>query len=144
MHCVKNVSIRSYSGPHFPAFGLNTERYGVSFRIQTKCGKVRSRITPNTDTSHAVTKTRWTLRPAFHNSATIEKLGNPCRHDYNYAEGVYIRTKLMKVLNLKPKLFLTLMPKVKKFLWHNFFSIKLRAILEEKNITRKKHFFLDV
>ena len=26
---VKNVRIRSYSGPHFFAFGLNTERYGV-------------------------------------------------------------------------------------------------------------------
>ena len=25
--------------PHFPAFGLNTERYGVSLRIQSKCGK---------------------------------------------------------------------------------------------------------
>ena len=25
-HCVKSVRIRSYSGPHFPAFGLNTER----------------------------------------------------------------------------------------------------------------------
>ena len=29
-HCVKCVRIRSYSGPHFPAFGLNSERYGVS------------------------------------------------------------------------------------------------------------------
>ena len=29
LHCVKSVSIRSYSGPDFPAFGLNTERYGV-------------------------------------------------------------------------------------------------------------------
>ena len=28
-HCVKSVRIRSYSGPYFPAFGLNTERYGV-------------------------------------------------------------------------------------------------------------------
>ena len=28
-HSVKSVPIRSYSGPHFPAFGLNTERYGV-------------------------------------------------------------------------------------------------------------------
>ena len=26
-HCVKSVLIRSYSGPYFPAFGLNTERY---------------------------------------------------------------------------------------------------------------------
>ena len=28
--CVKSVRIRSYSGLHFPAFGLNTERCGVS------------------------------------------------------------------------------------------------------------------
>ena len=40
-HCVKSVRIRNYSGPHFPAFGLNTE---------SKCGKMRTRITPNTDT----------------------------------------------------------------------------------------------
>ena len=26
-HCVKTVRIRGYSGPHFSAFGLNTERY---------------------------------------------------------------------------------------------------------------------
>ena len=24
LHCVESVHIRSYSGPHFPAFGLNT------------------------------------------------------------------------------------------------------------------------
>ena len=27
LHCVKCVRIWSYSGPHFSAFGLNTERY---------------------------------------------------------------------------------------------------------------------
>ena len=32
-HYVKSVRIRSYSDPHFPAFGLNTERYYVSLRI---------------------------------------------------------------------------------------------------------------
>ena len=53
-HWVKSVHIRSYSGPYFPAFGLNTERYGVSLRIQSKCGKIRTRITPNTDTFYAV------------------------------------------------------------------------------------------
>ena len=26
-HCVKSVRIRSYSGPYFPALGLNTEKY---------------------------------------------------------------------------------------------------------------------
>ena len=29
-----------FSGLYFPAFGLNTERYGVSLRIQSKCGKI--------------------------------------------------------------------------------------------------------
>ena len=36
-HCVKSVRIRSYSGPYFPALYL---------RIQSKCGNVRTRITP--------------------------------------------------------------------------------------------------
>ena len=55
LHCVKSVRIRSYSGPYFfPAFGLNTERCGVSLRIQSKCGEKRTRITPNTDTFDAV------------------------------------------------------------------------------------------
>ena len=54
MHCVKSVRIRSYSGPHFPAFGLNTEKYYVSFRIQSKYGKTRTRIAPNTETFYAV------------------------------------------------------------------------------------------
>ena len=28
-HCVESARIRSYSGPYFPAFRLNTERYAV-------------------------------------------------------------------------------------------------------------------
>ena len=51
---MKSVRIRSYSGPHFPAFELNTERYGVSLRIQSECGKIRTRITPNTDSFNVV------------------------------------------------------------------------------------------
>ena len=54
MHCGKSVRIRSYSGLHFPTFGLTTERYSVSLHIQSKCGKMRTRITLNTDTFHAV------------------------------------------------------------------------------------------
>ena len=41
---------------HFPAFGMNTERYDISLRIQFKCGKIRTRITLNTDTFCAVSK----------------------------------------------------------------------------------------
>ena len=53
-HCVKSVRIRSFSGPYFPSFGLNTERYGASLRIQFECGEIRTRITSNTDTFYAV------------------------------------------------------------------------------------------
>ena len=49
---------------HFTAFRLNTERYFLSLRIQSKsrkmrgkcgenAGKMRTRITPNTDSFHA-------------------------------------------------------------------------------------------
>ena len=54
LHCVKSVHIRSYSGPYFPAFEMNTERYGVSLCIQPKHRKIRTRITPSTDTFHSV------------------------------------------------------------------------------------------
>ena len=54
VYCVKIVRIRSFSGPHFPTFGLNTERSCVSLRIESKCGKIQTRRTPNTDTFHAV------------------------------------------------------------------------------------------
>ena len=59
-HCVKSVRIRSFSGPYFPAFGLNRERYGISLRIQTECGKIRNSKTSNIDTFHAVrTISHW-------------------------------------------------------------------------------------
>ena len=32
-----------FSSPYFPSFGLNTERYGVSLRIQSECRKIRTR-----------------------------------------------------------------------------------------------------
>ena len=54
VHSVKSVRIRSFSGLYFPAFGMNTERYGVYLRIQSECGKIRTRKAPNTDSFHAV------------------------------------------------------------------------------------------
>ena len=63
-HFVESVCILSCSGPFFAEFGLNTERYGISPRIQYgvspsiqyKCGKIRTRKTPNMDMDifHAV------------------------------------------------------------------------------------------
>ena len=54
IYCVKSVRIRSYSDTLFATFILNTERYSVSLRIQSECGKIRIRITANTDNFYAV------------------------------------------------------------------------------------------
>ena len=43
-YCVKSVRIRSYSGPHFPTFGLIRDQ------------KIRTRATPNTDIFYPVFK----------------------------------------------------------------------------------------
>ena len=51
---VKGVRIWRYSDPYFPAFALNTERYSVSLRIQSECGKRRTKQTLNTVTFHSV------------------------------------------------------------------------------------------
>ena len=53
-HCVKSVCIRRFSGPYFPAFELNMERYSLSLRIQSECGKIRARKIPNMDIFYAV------------------------------------------------------------------------------------------
>ena len=52
----KSVRIRSYSGPYFPAFGLNTEKYFLSLCIQSKCAKMRIGITLNRDTFYPVNR----------------------------------------------------------------------------------------
>ena len=63
-HCVKKCLYSEFSGSYFPAFGLKTERYSVSLCIQSECGKILTRITPNTDTFYAVSilnsDTNWT------------------------------------------------------------------------------------
>ena len=66
-HCVKSLRIRSYSGLHFPACEWNTKRYGVSLCIQSECGKMRTRMTPNKDTFHAVLPITG-IRKAFNRS----------------------------------------------------------------------------
>ena len=53
-HCKKCDRIRSFSGPYFLPFGLNTETYSVNLRIHSECGKIRTRKTPNRHTFCAV------------------------------------------------------------------------------------------
>ena len=51
---MKSGCIRSFSDQYFPTFGLNTERYSISLRIQSKCRKIGTKKTPNMDTFYAV------------------------------------------------------------------------------------------
>ena len=53
-HCVKSVHVQSYSGLHFHSFKLSIERYKTSLCIQSECGKIRTRTTPNMDTIYTV------------------------------------------------------------------------------------------
>ena len=43
IHCVKVSKYGVFSGPYFSVFRLNTGRYGVYLRIQSKCGKIWTR-----------------------------------------------------------------------------------------------------
>ena len=53
-HCVNSVRIQSFSGPSFPAFGLNTEIYRLNFHFQFECWKILTRKLPNMDTFYVV------------------------------------------------------------------------------------------
>ena len=61
---MKIVHIRSFSGPYFLAFELNTDRFSVSLRIKSKCGEIRTRKTANTDKFYAVIWSEVHLRPS--------------------------------------------------------------------------------
>ena len=50
---LKNCPYSELFWSDFPAFGLNTERYGVSLRIQSEWGKMWTRKTPNTHFSRS-------------------------------------------------------------------------------------------
>ena len=68
---VKIVQIRSFSGPCFSIFGLNT----VSLPIQSKCGKIRTRKTRYLDIFHAVeVKQKRALDLYWWNKTTVKSL----------------------------------------------------------------------
>ena len=53
-HCVKSVRIRSFSGPYFPAFGLNGEILRISPCSAQMRESADQKKTPYLDTFHAV------------------------------------------------------------------------------------------
>ena len=57
-HCLISARFWSFSGLYFPAVrlntGLNTKIYSVNLRIQSECGKIGTRESPNMDTFYTV------------------------------------------------------------------------------------------
>ena len=58
--CVKSVRIRSYSGPHFSRIFSHSDWIRSPYSV--RCGKMRTRITPNTDTFYAVISWRTQMQ----------------------------------------------------------------------------------
>ena len=54
-----------FSSPYSPAFRLNMERYVVSLCIQSKCGKMQTRKSHNTDTFHAMYRVTANREPQY-------------------------------------------------------------------------------
>ena len=90
-HCVKSVRIRSCSGPHFPIFGLNMERYGVSLRIQSEYRKMQTRVTPNTDTFYTVGY--WTNLSKRSSQISGQILFNKNRQSLTTSNGINMKLR---------------------------------------------------
>ena len=82
-HCVKNIRIRSFSGPYFHVFELNRMSYTISLCIQSKCGKIRTRKIPNKDTFHTVE-----ANPQLYSTF------DGCVYSFNINENGYVLMKM--------------------------------------------------
>ena len=67
---MKSARIKSFSGPYFPAFGLNTETYYVNIRIQSEWRYMQTRKTPNTDTFYVALR----MTAFVFNNNVVQKL----------------------------------------------------------------------
>ena len=65
---MKSVRIRSYFGHHFPL--IRTE-HGEIRSIQSECGKMRTRITPNANIFYAVEDNKWMIHPSPRNATKL-------------------------------------------------------------------------
>ena len=97
-----------FSGPYFATFALNMERYSVSLRIQSKCGKIR------TSTFHAVgvkenitIRKKWNVKIQIMNEKKM-KMKNKLFVPKSYNRDFYVMWKLniwrFKIYTLLEKL----------------------------------------
>ena len=83
----------------FSAFGLNTERYSTSLRIQSKYGNIRTRKTPSVDIFHALPFTSYQI-----NIQTSIKFSNILSNVTNSSKPSIVCEKGTIVFNLVSRL----------------------------------------
>ena len=100
-HCIKSVRIRCYFGPHFSRIFSHSDRIRRilcisphSVRMQEDAGKMRTRVTPNTDTFYAVEDA--SLGPIL-----VKNLLNPLANLFWSKESISFITILFRMLFLK-------------------------------------------
>ena len=108
-----NVSkYKVFSGPYFPAFRLNTERYEVSVRIQSECGKIRTRKNfvfghiSRSDNGSSILKLK-NSKPCWFKYGEVEILRKPFSFKHRQMEKLkfYAGSSTMKLKNSKPYWF---------------------------------------
>ena len=102
---------RSFSGPYFSVFGLITERYSVPLYNQFKCGKIRTRKTPNMSLFTQCYFRNKTLHPYVwkhrvlstllfinYKSLFLQKYGHLMGHQFFFFGNIY--DKLIRLLKV--------------------------------------------
>ena len=93
-----------FSGPYFPAFELNAERYFVSLRIQPKRGKIRTR--ENSVFGHFSRSThQLNLTVVHHLNFFSENFNNFNSLNLNQIQIIEIHNALLTMLKLFPQIY---------------------------------------
>ena len=96
---MKSVSIWSFSGLYFPAFGLNMEIHSLILRIQSKYGKTQTIKIPNKEQFYAV------YLPKMFPMKYSLCLSRP--YSFNFFKGCLPQILLGPILNTLSQILLT-------------------------------------
>ena len=108
---MESIQIRSFPGPYFPTFKLNTEIYEVDLRIQSEHGKVRTKKKsvfghfPHSADNNTLNIENITIKT----SKSVKLLGIVIDNKLNFVE--YI-----SVLSIKASLHLNAISRLQKYM----------------------------
>ena len=94
--------------------------WSVFSRIQSECGKVRTRITPNTDTFHAVTKENKVYQDENYPAKSVNDRGSRFSSDLNFCDVTFVATWALTYITFLIRIFFSMI-KVLAYHKHVFF-----------------------